>query len=317
MTNTPSAAVTATLSDLLWAAGLPAAVALQPLRGRGFDNELLAARLADGRQVVLRRRRTRGEPEHTRARFLEAHGLPAPRLLAGNGDASLHEFVPGELLGDLIEAGRATPAVWEQVGAAVRRVHAVGFPAHLEGALSPDLIVLRPCDPVADLHASLEAAIPGLARRAPAALEHLAALHDLVDRAAAPLRDAPTALLHGDPGMWNIIMDQHGAVLIDWDRPLVGDPARELALLDMQAMLFNGQGLDPAFYRGYARPAPQPNTALQRVLQTFVWAGSDDWDSACTQPPPEQSARAQRWLQALLADLARLPAQIAHLRTLL
>lgn len=316
MSNTASAAATALLGDLLWAAGLPAAVSVQPLGRGGADHEGLAARLADGRQVLLRRRPARGEPEHPRARFLEAHALPAPRLLAGNGEASLHEFTPGAPLGQLIEAGQATPALWEQVGAAFRRIHAVGFPAGLEGALLPDQIVLRPCDPVADLHASLEAAIPGLARRAPQALEHLPALHELLDRAEAPLRAAPTALLYGDVRLDSIMIDGRATVLLDWSQALVGDPARELALLDDHALLGNGRGLDPAFFRGYGRPAPQPNTALQRAVQRCVWVASDDWDSACADQPPEQRALAQRRLQTLLAGLAQLPAQIEHLHTL-
>lgn len=317
MTTTASAAATAILSDLLWAAGLPAAETAERLTGRGFDNEVLSARLADGRRVVLRRRRERGQPEHVRASLLEAHGLPAPRLLAATDQASLHEFVPGALLGDLIEAGRATPAVWEQVGRAFRRVHAVTFPSRLAGEVEPDRIVLRPCDPVADLHISLEESIPGLARRAPAALDHITALHELVERAAEPLRAAPAALLHGDVSMWNVIVGEGGAVLIDWDAPLVGDPARELALLDEHAMLFNGQGLDPAFFRGYGRPAPEPNTSLQRAVQSLVWVSGDDWDTGFAQQPPELRARAQRWLDTLLAHLDQLPARIERLRTLL
>jgi aminoglycoside phosphotransferase (APT) family kinase protein len=312
MTNS----TTAILSDLLWAAGLPAAESAEHLTGRGFDNEVLSARLADGRRVVLRRRRERGRPEQVRAKLLEAHGMPAPRLLAGTDEASLYEFVPGALLGDLIEAGRATPEVWERVGRAFRRVHAVAFPRCLAGAVGPDQIVLRPCDPVADLHICLEESVPGLAQRAPAALDHIPALHELVEGAAGPLRAAPTALLHGDTSMWNIIVGEDGAMLVDWDAPLVADPARELALLDAHAALFNGQGLDPAFFRGYGRPAAEPNTSLQHAVQTLAWVADDGWETGAAYQPPEQRARSQRWLDTLVARLDQLPAQIERLRAL-
>ena len=42
-------AITAVLADLLDATGLPAAVAVRPILGRGFDNEVHGARLAAGR----------------------------------------------------------------------------------------------------------------------------------------------------------------------------------------------------------------------------------------------------------------------------
>ncbi|HEX2036220.1 MAG TPA: phosphotransferase [Chloroflexota bacterium] len=307
----------AVLADLLRAAGLPGVVAVRRLTGRGFDNEVHAAELAGGRRVVLRRWRQQREPEHIRAGFLQAHGVPVPPLLAGTGHASLHEFAPGTLLGDLIETGRASAATWRLVGLAYRRVHDVRFPAGLAGEVQPHQIVLRPLDPAVQLHASIEAAVPRLRRLVPEALEHLPALHALVDRAAPSLRTAGTSLCHGDPTMWNIVVGDDRAWLLDWDEPRIGDPAMEVALLDTHASLFNAHGLDPAFFDGYGHPAAEPNTSLHRVVQTMRWATGPDWQSLEQQGlPADMRARTRGWLQVLLSHVARLPAHLERLSTL-
>jgi aminoglycoside phosphotransferase (APT) family kinase protein len=277
------------LDELLPRAGLPKAVGARRLSGRGFDHEIELAELADGRQVVLRRWRHERESERAVfleacGGFLEAHDVPAPRLLAATAGAGLYEFAPGTLLGDLIEAGRATENTWRLVGAAFRRVHAVGFPAGLVGDVEPDRILLRPVDPVAQMHAWLDGALEGLQRRAPSAVAHVPALHALVDRAAGPLRGAATALGHGDIHMWNIIVGEDRAWLIDWDEPRVCDPAMEVALLDKHAWLFNGRGLDAAFFSGYGRAPAEPNTSLHRVVQALRTAASGDTCAARERP---------------------------------
>lgn len=305
------------LDDLLRAAGLPAATIVRQLTGRGFDNEVHVARLAGGRQVVVRRWRQRREPEQDRSMFLAAHGVPAPRLLAATGDASLYDFAPGTLLGDLIETGRASPETWRMVGRAYRHVHDIRFPAALVGEVQPHQIILRPGDPVRQMHTWIEESIPGLRQRAPDALEHLPALHDIVDHAAVSLRTAPTSLLHGDVNMWNIIVSEDNATLIDWDYPQVGAPAMEVALLDKHAALFNGCGLDAAFFEGYGHAPVEPNTSLHRVVQTMTWAASSDWSAfAQADLPADLHERTRAWLKVLLAYVAQLPAHIERLRTL-
>ena len=166
------------LSDLLRQAGLPHALDARRPSGRGLDHELHLAELADGRRVVLRRwcrprERERAAFLEAPGAFLESHGVPAPRLLAATDDAGLYDFAPGTLLGDLIEPGRASRTTWRMVGAAYRSVHAVRFPAGLAGDVEPDRIVLRPLDPVGQLHAWLDGCVPGLRRRAAGAIDHL------------------------------------------------------------------------------------------------------------------------------------------------
>jgi aminoglycoside phosphotransferase (APT) family kinase protein len=303
------------LARLLREAGLPAAVSIERLSGRGLDHEIYLAGLSDDSRVVLRCHRPGEALEATRAAFLESHGVPCPRLLAEDSEAGLYEFAPGTLLGDLIETGQCTADHWRAVGAAFQRVHAVRFPSGLAGEVGPGSIVLRPADPVAELHQHLEQCNEGLQLRSPSAISHLPELHRLIDLAAAPLRTATTSLLHGDINMWNIIVSDERALLIDWDQPRVGGPAKDVALLDKHASLFNGQGLDPAFFEAYGHRA-EPNTAVYRVVETLFWAASADWEAFATDAfPVEFRIRTQSWLQTLLAYIVDLPAHLDRLRT--
>lgn len=306
------------LAELLHRAELPPAVALSPISGRGFDNEIHRVALSDGREVLLRRYPAKRESERRRADFLKEHDAPAPALLASTSDGSLYEFVQGSLLGDLIEAGRATDKTWRLVGEAFRRVHKIEFPSGLYGEIRPDQVVLQLNDPVVQMHRWIDEALPGFRRRLPAMIEHLPALHELVDRAADALRAAPSALGHGDINMWNIIVTQDRATLIDWDSPIVCDPAMEIALLDKHAWLFNGRGIDPGFFEGYGKPATEPNTSLYRIVHTVNWAGSSDWEEfERSGLPVEQVERTRQWLGALLAYTENIATHIERLRRLL
>ncbi len=146
----------------------------------------------------------------------------------------------------------------------------------------------------------------------------LPALRDVVDRAATSLRSPRTALGHGDINMWNILVTDEETTLIDWDSPRVSDPAVELALLDKHASLFNGRGLDPAFYDGYGALAPEPNTSIYRVGVTLAWATSQDW--AEFENDPELSGdlklRARDWHVKVWDYVARLPEHIVRLQSL-
>ncbi|MEV6108867.1 phosphotransferase [Streptomyces sp. NPDC051940] len=295
------------LAPLLARAGLPAPLSVRRITGRGFDNAVWVLGFGDGRRVVLRSWREPREAEDGRFRFLADHGLPVPELLAASGEGSLYAFADGELLGDLIESGRATDAVWRAVGRAYGRVHGVGFPERVRGKVRPGRLWLESVDPVAELHGQVDACAPGLHRLAPGMLPQLAELHTLVDEAADALRADPVSLLHGDANMWNCLVDGDRCTVIDWDGPRVGSSAKEIALLDKHAWLFGRRGLPSAFFTGYGRPRAEPVTSLQRVVQTVHWAVSDDWDDfrrpALTD---ELRARAMAWLERLTAYARRL-----------
>jgi aminoglycoside phosphotransferase (APT) family kinase protein len=301
---------------MLRVAQFPPATGVQTLRGRGFDNEVVVATLGDRRKVVLRRWNQPRPPETARAAFLAGQNVPAPAVLATSDEASLQEFVPGVLLGDLIEGGRCTPAAWRSVGAAFRKVHAVRFAPRVSGSVLPDRIVLVPCDPAEMLRCQVDDALPGLRRVFPALTACIDGFHEVIEAASAALRGAATALGHGD--MWNIIVGPRRTTLIDWDHPRICDPAMEVALLDKHASLFNGEGLHPAFFDGYGRPAREPNTSIHRVVQTLAWAMSSDWEQFQADPglPLEIKERTSRWLPVLLEYVERLPGHVNRLHAL-
>ena len=307
------------LTELLRQAGLPAAVSVTPKTGRGFVNQISTVTLAGGRQVVLRVFRKPRAPAFARARFFAHHGVPAPALLAATEDAALEEFVEGETLGDLIETGRDTDRVWRMVGEAYRRVHAVGFPSGVAGEkLGGDQFILTPYDPAEELHALIDEAEPELRRRLPGREAYLPDLHEVVRAAAAALQAAPTALGHGDVHMWNVLVAHYRATPVDWDAPRVGDPAKEIALLDKHASLFNRTGIRPAFFDGYGSTPVEPNTSIHRVVQTLQWAASDDWIDTERDPlvSAELKARHASWLPILLDHVRDLPRHLDRLGAL-
>lgn len=307
------------LTELLQQAGLPTAVSVTPLNGRGFTDQINTVTLANGRQVILRVLSKLRTPAFGRAKFLAYHNIPAPALLAATEHATLEEFIEGETLGDLIETGRDTDRVWHLVGEAYRRVHAIGFPTGLAAEkLGPEQFVLTPYNPAEELHAQIDKSKPGLQRLIPELLTYLPDLHEMVQAAAPALQAAPTALGHGDINMWNILVAHDRATPIDWDRPCVCDPSMEIALLDKHASLFNRTGTHPAFFDGYGSPPPEPNTSIHRVVQTLAWATGNDWIDIERDPQvsTELKARHASWLTIMLDHVRDLPRHLERLGTL-
>ncbi|MGY4765290.1 aminoglycoside phosphotransferase family protein [Kribbella sp. CWNU-51] len=293
------------LHELVAAAGLPEVRSTKPLRGHGFNHEILRATLADSRQIVLRRRRQASRPlPHGRTRFLSEHAVPAPALLGGNEHATLYEYIPGEMLSTLVDEDRMTDDAWRTVGTAFRRVHAVRFPSAMTGDFGPDALVLRPTDPVNDLHRLLADAEPRLSANLPFVIPHLRRLHAVIDEHAGPLRETPTALLHGDVFLANVIVGRSQTTLIDWDEPRVGDPAREIADLDERIHLINGGRLPDAFFETYgARPS---TTAVHRLTGAMRWFAHGPFAGWDIDPglDPDQRAQAIAWRNGLVAYLA-------------
>ncbi|MGI8486763.1 MAG: phosphotransferase [Thermomicrobiales bacterium] len=270
------------LKRLLADAGLPESPReIRPLTGRGFENGIFVVTPA-GRDDVIFRLRPEGAAEDAgRVAFLAAYDLPIPRVLAMEGRGALHEFIHGRVIGDAIESGEMTGQMWRHVGEAFRKVHAVRFPDRLAGMVGPNEIVLHPCDPVAGVQASIERALPRLRLMAfdGAVKGSFERLHGMVEMLDVAIRRAPVSLVHDDVNMWNIIVDAERAVIIDWDYPAVKSSLREIALLDKHAWLFNGLGrvgLPEDFCMGYGE-VDLPVVELYRVLETVVWAVSDDW----------------------------------------
>jgi aminoglycoside phosphotransferase (APT) family kinase protein len=296
----------ALLHELVASAGLPAVVSFRPVRGHGFDHEILHATLADSRQVVIRHRPQESRPlPLTQARFLADHDVPAPELLGGNEFATLYGYAPGEMLSALVAEGRVSDHDWRSAGTAFRRLHAVRFPSRLTGIFEADGLNLRPRDPVAALHEQLDQAEPILKVNLPVVVRHLPRLHVLIDENAQPLRDAPTALLHWDVNPANIIVGPDQTTLIDWGDARVGDSAKEIAALEEHIYLIDRSPQLPAsFYETYG---PRPtNTALHRLTGALTWyteGNFDGWDLEEDLDPALQ-AKVDAWREGLATYLS-------------
>ena len=297
---------TAVLGQLIDAAGLPPVTSTEPVVGHGLDNTLLKAVLSDGHAVLLRRTKYKCRPPWPRAAFLAEHGVGAPRLLAANVDGdSLVDFVDGQPLADLVEAGRADDDTWEMVGNAFGKVHAVTFPAPLQGDVGPETIALAPLDPVQQLRTKIEAATSQLTTERPTVMPALAQLRHLVAYHAGPIRTETPCLVHGDANLHNAIVGPRQATLIDWDFPAVRYPLDELSAFEEHYYLHGGTRLPDAFFAGYGRNPPRHLLLLYRAVGCVHWLTSDDWaqwEGDHTIPSDDQ-ARLRRWRTKLLSWL--------------
>jgi aminoglycoside phosphotransferase (APT) family kinase protein len=300
------------LDQLVVAAGLPSVVSVDPVGedGDGLDNVLTRATLADGRQVLLRESRARHPDPTLRAAFLKAQDVGAPTLLAtSHGGATLVDFVPGRQLAELVATDQADDRTWVLTGAAFARIHAVRFPAPLQGQVNPDSIVLRPLDPVEQLIADVDQASPWLAVHHPGVLPVVALLRGFIRARTREIRAELPCLTHGDANLLNVIVGEQAVTLIDWDFPSVRYPLAELSALDEHVYLSGGDGLPPAFFAGYGRNAPADLLLAYRMTGCFRWLSSSDWEhwEADTTMPAAARNRLHRWHDRLVEWAGRTP----------
>jgi aminoglycoside phosphotransferase (APT) family kinase protein len=306
------------LNRLVSAAGLPSVQTTEPVDelAYGLDNKLTKAVLADDREVLLRISSVEQTPPLVRTRLLQAWGVSVPRLYAATDTgATLWEFVPGRPLGDLVEQASASDRVWHLTGAVFATVHAVRFPAPLQGTLSRSSAVLQPLDPVDQLHVSIADARPWVSRHRPQLLPVLTHLHRFLDRRAGDIRAEQPCLTHGDANLLNVIVGQHAVRLIDWDFPAVRYPLAELSALDEHVYLHGGTGLPPAFFAGYGRHVPAELLLAYRICGCLAWLSSNDWAhwKADVTMPRAARQRLNRWHDRLLTWAAQTPQLAASL----
>jgi len=306
--------IRAVLDELVAAASLPQVVSTEPVRRLGLDNVLLKALLVDGRVVLLRQSKSQNRSPLRWAEFLSAQNVGAPRLYAANEHGGmLVDFVAGRLLADLVQGGAADDGTWQKVGAAFRKVHAVRFPAPLQGDIGPEWIRLVPRDPVGQLLTKITAAERWVITERPNLVPALAPLRELVAMAAAEVRAETPCLVHGDANLHNVVVDDERATLIDWDFPAVRYPIDELAALDEHAYLNGGSGLPPSFFVGYGRQISLRLLRIYRIVGCLTWLSGEDWTEwgSSDSIPPSTRATILDWRRKLLAWLDHLPTHIA------
>lgn len=195
---------------------------------------------------------------------LSAHGVPGvpaavPTLdgrmwaeVPGGGEVSVTEWITGEggwyqVLGER----------WRAYGELVRAVHAVpaldGLP--VEG-WHP--VAAAPTRAMDARMSTLDGEIADLWR---ANSSRILAAVDRTEKLAATVdRDVPHVLTHGDPHLGNVIQDDRGVWLIDWDGAAMAPAERDLSFFHY------GWIAEPqmtvadkaAFFAGYGRPPADP-----------------------------------------------------------
>ncbi|RDI26708.1 lipopolysaccharide core heptose(II) kinase RfaY [Lentzea flaviverrucosa] len=112
-------------------------------------------------------------------------------------------------------------------------------------------------------------------------------------------------LLHNDVNLYNIIVREGAATLIDWDNPGLGNPLDELAAFE-EHLYLHGTVLPQAFWIGYGS-RPDPNLLrVHRIAGCIAWLASSDWRQweADRTLKPEHLARVRNWRRLLAGWLA-------------
>ena len=222
------------------------------------------------------------------AERLRERGIAAPTPAAGD------VFVDGELAATcwkpLIDTG--DPIDWREVGAIVRRVHALR-PSDL-----PDGYPLPP--PTAFPWWDFDALIADVGDDIDAAAR--GGLEAAIARNVAWRRlDGESVVCHGDVHPGNVVMTTDGPVLIDWDLMCRAPAGWDHAMLLTVAERWGGdEGAYPAFAGGYGEsraddPATRRFAELRNVAATLmrVRAGRTD---------PAARAEAERRLRYWRGD---------------
>lgn len=276
----------------------------------GLDNRLTRCVLRDGNEVLLRQSSVLLHSPKIRVDFLRGNGIPVPRLYAADDTGNaLWEFVPGRTLADVVAAGAADDTVWWRIGAALGAVHAVSFPARLQGPIGLNALKLRFRDPVEQLHHDIDDVRDWVTQHRPALTSALDRVSDLVEARAALIRAERPSVTHGDVNMLNLIVGDHEVQLIDWDFPMVRYPLAELSALDEHAYLHGIDGLPAAFFAGYGREVSPELLLVHRIVGCLSWLSGDDWALWEADPdlPAPARERLDRWHMRLLAWADRIP----------
>jgi aminoglycoside phosphotransferase (APT) family kinase protein len=195
-----------------------------------------------------------GAMVNTNARALqlaEAHGLPAPRLIAADVDGSASGTVATLetlLIGSSDLPPTASPTRLREAGAAIARVHAFSH------QVEPDLPQRpRPCavdDRAAERRRGLMPTTPLLQKADQQVRSH-----------GTPA--AESVFLHGDVWAGNMLWDGDRCVaLIDWKTAGVGDPGVDLGSLRMQMAIGYGQEAPAHVLEGWQEQAGRTATAV-------------------------------------------------------
>lgn len=112
-------------------------------------------------------------------------------------------------------------------------------------------------------------------------------------------------LLHNDANLYNIIVSEHEATLIDWDNPGQGNPLDELAAFE-EHLYLHGTALPQAFWTGYGTKPDLNLLRVHRIAGCIGWLASEDWQEWEDDKTlrPELLERVRNWRRLLARWLA-------------
>ena len=159
----------------------------------------------------------------------------------------------------------------------MRRAHGIRYPAGVHGVIVGDRI--EPAVPDTWGHWMMYNLMHGarqLAERQAAILD-VDELQALVEEALPCLNDHEPCLLHNDTHPWNVLVVESAdgwrcSGWLDWEYAWVGDPAWDLAHMDLWRMAPIGD--TPAgFWEGYGSRPPEPNRSVYEMSLCLWQAG--------------------------------------------
>lgn len=265
--------------------------------GTGVTNRTSLVVLQDDTRYVLRQYEWphatsdnlhRLEKECYLHNLLLKHDVPVPAILAQFDDdgvrAVLMEYKPGHLLGDIVESLSEGPRdqAWRSVGAALRKVHSVQLPDSCAGLIVGERVVPFEEGSWGDFHyhQAVQHA-SNLLKRDLGLRFDLAAMRRVLKQAIPVLNERPLVLLHNDPHPWNVLVNEAAgpwecSAWLDWEYAWSGDPAWDLARLD----LFRLKPIGPtpaAFYEGYGSAPKDPERTIYE-LAIYMWMANQYLD---------------------------------------
>lgn len=299
------------------AAGLPTSgFGFEPL-GRQIVNVTYQIRFDNGDQYVVRVYRwpfdgpdelDRPTKEIWLSDVLRQHDIPAARVLSkvetNDGIAVVFTRLAGDPLGDLPEI---YDEAWRAAGATLARAHSVQL-----GDGTAGVIVGRQVQPFSEGswgRWQLANAVAHGAEVASRGEYHIDTerVRAIYQRAVPLLDERPIRLLHNDPHAWNVLVANGGdgwqcTGWVDWEFAWTGDPAWDLARLD----IFRCEDIGPtptSFYEGYgADPAPVVSELYEFAIMLWMSNQAANGDDVL-QPTYERAHRYLRKAPSVLAHL--------------
>lgn len=220
--------------------------------------------------------------------YLHRHGVPdvlaplatgtgAPYVVLGRFALALYPMLEAQVGAEV----GLSPAHWRQLGAAVRRVHAVPLTPQLHRLVGREAFRPTRWELLADLEARLAAApedplaaeLAGFWRAHKAVIDGLIRRADGLGRELAR-RSFPQVLCHADLHTWNVLVDADQRLwLVDWDEAILAP--RERDLMFVVGGIARGlvrPGDTDRFFQGYGQAALDPSLL---AYYRCAWAVQD------------------------------------------